>query len=206
MAMTKLYDLAVVTRKYTKDGQEKANWLNIGSIFMGDNNPFIMLKAHFNPAGLTRKENSESILVSMFTPKDSSYSYDNFCWTQIIGRKLYDLCVGTRKYTVNGQEKTVWENVGAIIMGEKNPYLMLKAHFNPAAIQRKEGSESIVISMFKPKDKSQPDDVSYLDAQDYYASADSYGGASDFTSMSLEEEAGFSPQPSANLDPSKIPF
>ena len=30
---------------------------------------------------------------------------------------------------------------------------MLKAHFNPAAIQRKEGSESIIISMFKPKQK-----------------------------------------------------
>ena len=32
---------------------------------------------------------------------------------------------------------------------------MLKAHFNPAAIQRKEGSESIIISMFKPKQKQQ---------------------------------------------------
>ena len=36
-------------------------------------------------------------------------------------------------------------------MSENRPYMMLKAHFNPAAIQRKEGSESITLSLFRPK-------------------------------------------------------
>ena len=192
--MIKLYDLAVVTRKYTKDGQEKSNWLNIGSIIQGDNSPFMILKAHFNPAGLSRKENSESIVVSLFTPKDSNYSYDNFCWTQQVGKKLYDVCVGTRKYTKDGQDKTVWENVGVIIMGEKNPYLMLKAHFNPAAIQRKEGSESISVSLFKAKERSQQD------SDDYYGSTSSYDSPDEFTPI---DDTGFG---SNALPTNDIPF
>ena len=69
--------------------------------------------------------------------------------------KLFDLCVATRRFTDNnGNEKTAWENIGAIMEKEPGkPYMMLKAHFNPAAIQRKEGSESILVSMFKPKAK-----------------------------------------------------
>ena len=195
--MIKLYDLAVVTRKYTKDGQEKSNWLNVGSIIQGDNSPFMMLKAHFNPAGLSRKENSESIVVSLFTPKDSNYSYDNFCWTQQVGKKLYDLCVGTRKYTKDGQDKTVWENVGVIIMGEKAPYVMLKAHFNPAAIQRKEGSESISISLFKPKERSQQSSYSNSGSQGYY------GSSNDYEPIDYNSDTGFSSQP---LNPNNIPF
>ena len=183
--MVKLYDLCVVTRKYVKDGQEKNNWLNVGSIIQGDNNPFMMLKAHFNPAGITRKDGAESIVVSLFTPKDSNYSYDNFCWSSTAGTKLYDVLVGTRRYTSrDGQEKTAWENVGAIIMGEKAPYMMLKAHFNPAAIQRKEGSESISLSLFKPKPKDAPQD-SYSGGY----SNDAYGNPDDFAPIGDE---GFS--------------
>ena len=195
--MIKLYDLAVATRKYMKDGQEKASWLNVGSVIQGDNSPFIMLKAHFNPAGITRKEGAESISISLFTPKDSTYSYDNFCWSSSVGLKLYDMCVGTRKYVKDGQEKTVWENVGAIIMGEKNPYMVLKAHFNPAAIQRKEGSESITISLFRPKDK---------DSQQggYYGGGDSYGGADNFEPMDYDSNTGFSSQ--SDMNPNNIPF
>ena len=190
--MTKLYDLAVVTHKYTKDGQEKSSWLNIGSLFQGENNPFIMLKAYFNPAGIARKDGSESILVSMFTPKDSSSDYSSFCGSAGNGSKLYDLAVGTRKYTVNGQEKTAWENVGVIIMGDKNPYMMLKAHFNPAAIQRKEGSESITVSLFRPKDKNSNEDSS-TDGHDYYSGSDSFSSIGD---------EGFS----SEFRPNDIPF
>ena len=151
----KLYDLAVATRKYTVHGEEKTSWLNIGSILQGDKQPFMMIKAYFNPAGIARKENSESIMVSLFTPKDSNGD-SGFCWTRNVGSKLYDVCAGTRRYTSNGQEKTAYENIGAIIMSENRPYMMLKAHFNPAAIQRKESSESITLSHFKPKQQDEP--------------------------------------------------
>ena len=158
--MNKLYDLAVATRKYTtNDGQDKTIWLNIGAVIQGDKNPFMMIKAHFNPAGITRKENSESIVISMFAPKDNNQAavyVSEFEWIHQAGTKLYDIAVPTRNYTTNdGQSKTVWENIGAVIMGEKNPYIMLKAHFNPAAITRKEGSESITVSLFKPKGKDE---------------------------------------------------
>lgn len=160
--ITKLYDMCVATRKYTVNGEEKTSWLNVGSILQGDKQPFMMLKAYFNPAGIARKENSESILVSLFAPKESTGD-NGFCWTRNAGSKLYDVCAGTRRYTSNGQEKTAYENIGAIIMSEKTPYLMLKAHFNPAAIQRKEGSESITVSLFRPKTPQQ-------DSYDAYSS------------------------------------
>ena len=74
----------------------------------------------------------------------------------IMTTKIYNICASTGKFTDNnGQEKSVWENVGAVIMGEKSPYIMLKAHFNPAAIIRKENSDSIFVSLFKPKPKDE---------------------------------------------------
>ena len=157
---TKLYDLAVVTRRYQdKGGKERASYENVGAILQADREPYLMLKAHFLPAAIQRKEGSESILVSLFAPKDStpdlSFNYDS-----TTGHRLYDLAVATRRWqTQTGEQKTSWLNVGAVIQGkDSRPYMMLKAHFNPAGIQRKEGSESIVISMFKPKAKdAQPD-------------------------------------------------
>ena len=69
--MQKLYDLAVVVSKYyTRDGQEKSRWENIGAVFeKDDGHKFIMLKATFNPAAIARKENSDSIAISLFPPK-----------------------------------------------------------------------------------------------------------------------------------------
>ncbi len=69
--------------------------------------------------------------------------------------KKYNLAVAVGKYTVNGQEKTRWENIGSVMQSDKGPYIMLKATFNPAAVQRKEGSDCIVISLFPPKENNQ---------------------------------------------------
>ena len=68
-------------------------------------------------------------------------------------KKLYDLCVVTSKYTQNGQEKNHYENIGTLWEHESRKFIKLKAHFNPAAITRKEGDECINVSMFAPKDK-----------------------------------------------------
>jgi hypothetical protein len=70
--MKKLYDLAVKVGSYTKDGAEKNRYENIGAMMDGDNGPFIFLKRSFNPAGVQFREGSESIVVSMFPPKDST--------------------------------------------------------------------------------------------------------------------------------------
>lgn len=72
--MTKVKDLAVKVSEYTdRNGQQKARWENVGSIMRGDNgNEFILLNRHFNPAGIANPDNRESVLISMFEPKQNS--------------------------------------------------------------------------------------------------------------------------------------
>jgi hypothetical protein len=72
--MKKLYDLAVKTGSYEKDGQTKNKWMNVGSIMEGDNGKFMFLSRCFNPAGIPNPDNKENILISMFAPKDKVLS------------------------------------------------------------------------------------------------------------------------------------
>lgn len=60
----KIYDVAVAVGKYTKDGEEKNRYENIGAVIQGDNGPFLVLKRTFNPAGVT--SDKESIVCSLF--------------------------------------------------------------------------------------------------------------------------------------------
>lgn len=70
--------------------------------------------------------------------------------------KTHDLCVKTGSYTDrDGNEKGRWENVGALMEGENGPFLMLKATFNPAGIEREPGRDSILISCFEPQQDGQ---------------------------------------------------
>jgi len=73
---TKLYDLAVKTGEYRdSSGATKGRWQNVGAVMKGDDGgQFIMLAAWFNPAGITRKDGSESILVSCFEPRQQDGS------------------------------------------------------------------------------------------------------------------------------------
>jgi hypothetical protein len=68
----KTHDLCVKTGSYTdREGNEKGRWMNVGALMEGDNGPFIMLNACFNPAGL-REEGRESILISCFEPQQDN--------------------------------------------------------------------------------------------------------------------------------------
>ena len=73
---TKLYDLAVKTGEYTdSQGQQKGRWQNVGAVMQNnDGGKFIMLAKWFNPAGVPdlsgKNATSESILLSMFAPKE----------------------------------------------------------------------------------------------------------------------------------------
>lgn len=64
--VTKLKDLAVQVGTYTQNGVTKNRYKNVGALMQGDNGQFIFLDASFNPAGISRKEGSESIIISMF--------------------------------------------------------------------------------------------------------------------------------------------
>jgi hypothetical protein len=72
----KIKDLAVALSKWTdRDGNEKTNWINIGSIMeKDDGGKFMILSRTFNPAGVPNPENKDSLIVSMFDvkPKDQS--------------------------------------------------------------------------------------------------------------------------------------
>ncbi|MBR1660285.1 MAG: hypothetical protein IJ705_08205 [Oscillospiraceae bacterium] len=66
--------------------------------------------------------------------------------------KLYDLAVKVGDYLKDGKMKNRYENIGAMWEGrDGGPFITLKATFSPAAIVRKEGSDSIIVSCFKPR-------------------------------------------------------
>jgi hypothetical protein len=69
--MKKVYDLAVKVGSYQKDGETKNRYENVGAIMSNDNGQFMFLKRTFNPAGID-SEGKESIIISMFAPKEKS--------------------------------------------------------------------------------------------------------------------------------------
>lgn len=73
MAFKKTKDLAVVTGKYTKDGQEKNRYENIGYELEDETGAkMVFIKRSFNPAGVPFKEGTDHILVSRFEVKDGN--------------------------------------------------------------------------------------------------------------------------------------
>lgn len=75
--------------------------------------------------------------------------------------KLYDLAVKTGEYTDGqGQIKGRWQNVGAVMKNnDGGKFIMLAKWFNPAGVPDLTGkgatSESILLSMFEPKQQGQ---------------------------------------------------
>lgn len=73
MATQKIYDLAVVTGTYMKDGQQRNRYQNVGAIMQKDDGgKFIMLERWFNPAGVPNPDDRSSVLLSMFPPNGSN--------------------------------------------------------------------------------------------------------------------------------------
>lgn len=68
----KLYDLAVKTGEYrNRDGETKGRYVNVGSVMANDDGgKFIILHRHFNPAGVPNPDNKDSVILSMFEPRD----------------------------------------------------------------------------------------------------------------------------------------
>ncbi len=66
--------------------------------------------------------------------------------------KLKDLLVVTGSYTdAQGKNKNRYLKVGALMQNDKGQFIFLNRSFNPAGCPCKDGSESIIISMFDPK-------------------------------------------------------
>jgi len=74
--MGKKYELAVKVGTYMKDGVEKPRYKTIGVLMQGnDGGEYILLEKTFNPAGVA--SDRESIMVSLFKPKDNNQSSHN---------------------------------------------------------------------------------------------------------------------------------
>jgi hypothetical protein len=76
-----------------------------------------------------------------------------------MAKKLYDLAVKTGEYTVQGQTKGRYENVGAVMQSDDGgKFIMLKRVFNIAGVPDLSGrnSDSVLVSMFPPKDNNEP--------------------------------------------------
>jgi hypothetical protein len=70
--------------------------------------------------------------------------------------KLYDVAVKTGSYTdKNGEEKGRYENVGSVWKGDNGEYMVMKRTFNPAGVPFKDGSDSIFLSLFVPREDGQ---------------------------------------------------
>jgi len=68
---TKVYDIAVKTGEYQKDGQIKGRYKNIGCVMKNDDGgSFMILDRTFNGAGLPNPEGRDTFIASLFEPKD----------------------------------------------------------------------------------------------------------------------------------------
>jgi len=106
--------------------------------------------------------------------------------------KKYDLCVKVGEYTdKQGKPKGRYENVGAVIEGDKGPYLILKRTFNPAGVPNPENRDTVIVSCFD-SGTSMPDKVK--------AQVEGLQPAPQQTAPS-QHEAGFD-----NFDDEQIPF
>jgi len=71
--MAKKYDLVVKVGEYTDgQGQTKGRFKNVGVMMEGDNGPYLLLDRTFNPAGVGGNDGRESIIVSLYEPKDNA--------------------------------------------------------------------------------------------------------------------------------------
>jgi len=69
--MSKKYDLSVKTGEYTDaQGATKGRYQNVGVVMDGQNGPYILLNRTFNPAGVPGQADRESIIISMFEPRE----------------------------------------------------------------------------------------------------------------------------------------
>jgi len=69
-----------------------------------------------------------------------------------MAQKKYDVAIPLGSYTdKDGNEKTRWQNVGAILEGDKGPYLLLDRWFNPGGLPNPENRTSVILNLLDAK-------------------------------------------------------
>jgi hypothetical protein len=67
--------------------------------------------------------------------------------------KTHDACVKTGTYESNGETKGRYLNVGALMQGDKGPFLLMERTFNPAGVLNDDGRSTVLISFFEVDDQ-----------------------------------------------------
>jgi hypothetical protein len=74
-------------------------------------------------------------------------------------KKTHDLAVKVGEYEKDGQTKNRYQNIGMILeKDDGGRFMLLNRSFNPAGVPFKEGSETIMVSMFSVKSGEQNED------------------------------------------------
>ena len=70
-------------------------------------------------------------------------------------KKIYDIVVKTGTYEKGGETKNRYQNVGAVIQGDEGPFMLLERTFNPAGAPNPDGRETVLLSLFKPRERQE---------------------------------------------------
>ena len=71
--MQKKYDIVATVGTYTKNGEIKKKYKNVGVVMVKEGDPFILLDKTFNPAGMPGDK--DTVLLSLFTPKEDNAAH-----------------------------------------------------------------------------------------------------------------------------------
>ena len=72
-------------------------------------------------------------------------------------KRVKDLAVKTGSYTVNGETKSRYLNVGSMMKSDDGSFfLLLNKTFNPAGVPGDPDRDNIIVSVFDLRDSDQP--------------------------------------------------
>lgn len=67
--------------------------------------------------------------------------------------KIKDLCVVVGEYEKDGQTKKRWQTIGALMeTKDGGQFILLDPLVNLAAVQREDGRDRVMVSLFEPKE------------------------------------------------------
>ncbi len=74
--MIKKYDIVATVGTYQKNGETKSRFKNVGVMMEKDGKPFLLLERTFNLAGLPNPHGKDTVLLSLYEPKDKGSDYN----------------------------------------------------------------------------------------------------------------------------------
>jgi hypothetical protein len=74
-----------------------------------------------------------------------------------MAKKKFDCVVAVGEYQdAQGETKTRWQNVGAVLQTDNGHMMLLDRTFNPAGMVNPDGRTNVIINLFEPQERQQP--------------------------------------------------